>query len=60
MCTKSACKAITAASIAGILTYAVCKASSRQKRRLKVKAAKLLKSCEGFADIMSSMLHKCC
>ncbi len=60
MCTKSVCKAITAASLAGILTYAVCKASSRQKRRLKIKASKLLKSCEGVIDVMSSMLHKCC
>ncbi len=60
MCTKSACKAFTAASVAGIITYAICKASLRQKRRLKIKTAKLLKSCKGFSDIMSSMLGKCC
>ena len=60
MRTASMCKAITAAGIAGLMTYAICKANSRQKRKLKCKATKLLRSCKGVANTMSSMLDNCC
>lgn len=60
MCSKSMCKAITAAGVVGLLTYAICKASSRQKRKLKFKTAKLLRSCRGIVNTMSSMLDNCC
>ncbi|MBR1864688.1 MAG: hypothetical protein IJ806_11445 [Ruminococcus sp.] len=48
---------ISTGMTAGAIAYSLSKATNRQKRKLKNRAGKALKSVSDFIDDISDMLH---